>query len=699
VSRVTTPSVAVFDAGIERDLVLRRTVRTSLLLLGIMVAAFGGLAQVRAESLVPGAWPAAGLCAGLLLTSTRSWRRWLAPGLVALLALTFVAHGYSLLVSFGFALSSVAGAWVVRERLVAGRDGARAALLDQGDVSKLIGAITVGSAATAAGCALTAWASGNGNPLLGLVAAFGAVAAANICLLPLFMETLEFEALAGVRERVVQFVITLGTTVAVFLFAGAPPVVFAVMPMFAWHAFRGTLREATVLLTVVGVIGTGLTFAGIGPIWGLEARYDLAPELVNAVLQLFLLDCGLILLPLSVMVTQQRIAANRAEAERVTLHRLVSSAAGTAVVATGPDGRITIFNPAAEAMFGVPEAEALDALPDTLFGDEELKVQAAQLRSLPNFADVCRASVALGELSRLWRVHGRDGTERTLRIGLSPVLDERGRLAGYLATGEDVTEREAAHHALTATLEHERAARDRIQELERVKGDFVSTVSHELRTPITSIVGYTELLEDGMVGDLTEEQADIVGRIDRNGRRLLALVEDLLTLSQIESSRLKIEPVSIDVRRVLGNAHRWLSQQLEGRDLEVHLALPADPHVLEGDPVQLERMVRQLLSNAVKFTPDGGRVEVELCQRSDHTEIVVRDSGVGIPEADQEQLFNRFYRTTSAYDQAIQGAGLGLTIVRAIVALHGGAIHLDSTPQQGTTVSVTLPRTALAVPA
>ena len=114
---------------------------------------------------------------------------------------------------------------------------------------------------------------------------------------------------------------------------------------------------------------------------------------------------------------------------------------------------------------------------------------------------------------------------------------ERGELTGYLATAEDVTEREDAQRALLLTLEHQRTAVERLQELERVKGDFVSTVSHELRTPITSIIGYTELLGDGAVGELSLSQQEIIDRVDRNGRRLLLLVEDLLTLSQIESSR------------------------------------------------------------------------------------------------------------------------------------------------------------------
>ena len=214
------------------------------------------------------------------------------------------------------------------------------------------------------GCGLTAWATGHGNPWLGALGAFGATAAALMVLLPLFLETLSFEAIAGTRERVIQGALTLGTTVLVFISADFPLVIFAVMPMFAWHAFRGTLREATILLTVTGVIGTTMTLLGIGPIHALVGRYGLQPELANGVLQLFLLDCGLILLPLSVMVTQQRMSAARADTERETLRRLVQAATGTAIIATGKDGRIVLFNPGAEAMLGYVAEEVLGELPD-----------------------------------------------------------------------------------------------------------------------------------------------------------------------------------------------------------------------------------------------------------------------------------------------------------------------------------------------
>ncbi|GAB3652335.1 hypothetical protein GCM10027596_01380 [Nocardioides korecus] len=675
-----------------RDRAAARLLRVAALLTGILATSWLAVSVVPADSRVPLMWPAAGLMAGLFLTSSVGRRRWTAAVSVLLVLLAHLAHGYDLRMAAGFAVSTVAACLVVRRRLVSGLDGRRAALLDQGDVSRMIGAIATGSLLAGAGYGLVDWWVGAGDPVLGALGAFGGHAASLMVLLPLFMETLGFEPLAGQRERLVQTVITLGVTVVLFVIGGSPPIIFAIMPMFAWHAYRGTLRESTVLLTAVGAIGTGLTMAGIGPIHRLGQLYGIPSELASGVLQLFLLDCGLILLPLSVLVTQQRMAAVRADSERETLERLVASARGTAIMATGRDGRIVLFNPGAEEMLGYRAEEVLGELPDALHDEDELRRQAAALRSLPNFADICRASTEQGDDRRLWRFRHHDGEERTLRMTLSPVLDERGEPSGFLATAEDVTEREAARESLEMSLAHEREARERVTELERIKGNFVATVSHELRTPITSIVGYTEVLEDGMVGDLSGEQLSVVGKIDRNGRRLLNLVEDLLTLSEVESSRLTIEPEPLDLRQVVERARRSLTPTLAGRRLALALDLPGEPAQQYGDPKHLERMVRGLLSNAVKFTPDGGAIEVVVRSFPGGSELVVRDTGVGISPGETQEVFERFAKTRQATADESQGTGLGLTIIRAIVSLHGGEVSIDSTLDRGTTVTVLLPR-------
>lgn len=283
-----------------------------------------------------------------------------------------------------------------------------------------------------------------------------------------------------------------------------------------------------------------------------------------------------------------------------------------------------------------------------------------------------------------------DGRILNLSATDLPSHDDGGR--DVVLVFRDVTERHRTQQALAAALATEQAAVERLRELERVKSDFVSTVSHELRTPLTSMVGYLELLAEGAVGELGSAQRVLVDRVDRNSQRLLGLVEDLLRLSQIESSTLTIDPVPTDLRDLVSAAREAMAWQLEARSLEVVVEVPPDPVVLDGDPAELERMLGNLMSNAIKFTPDGGRVEVCLTADQDTATIVVADTGMGIPADEQSRLFTRFYRSTTAIERAIQGTGLGLTIVQAIVSMHGGSIEVDSDVDCGTRVVVRLPR-------
>ncbi|WP_091731348.1 sensor histidine kinase [Nocardioides scoriae] len=658
----------------------------------LALAALAGVPDPAGESALPTIWPAGGLLAGLLLTSPRQARPWLLLVSGLLVALAHLLIGFSPAATLGLTLTYLVAAWVVRRSLVAGRSE-RVALRDQGDVSRLIGAVAAGSLVAGLGSAATVALTGLGNPWLALAPGFGAHAAALMVLLPLFLPVPHFAPVSGPRERVVQALLTVGTTLAIFTATDIPPVVFAVMPMFAWYAFRGTLREATLLLTLVSAVGVGVTALDTGPIWGLGQRYDLPPELVHGVLQLFVVDCALILLPLSVMLTQQRMSAALVSAERETLRRLVDAARGTAIIATGPDGQITVFNPGAEEMLGHRAADVLGGTPDLFLPESELRRHSAELGTLATFASICNASTARDDdQARLWHCRRSDGQERTLRMTLSAVSDENGALSGYLATAEDVTEREEARLALEISLARERDALERGAELERVKGNFVATVSHELRTPVTSIVGYTEVLEDGLIGPLSHDQLAVVAKIDRNGRRMQNLVEDLLTLSEIESSRLTIRLEAVDVGAVVRRALASLDEVVAGRQLSVEVSLPEEPLVQAVDPRHLERMVTGLVSNAVKFTPDGGAVEVLLTGWSSGCEVVVRDTGIGIEPTEQAGVFERFARGRRATEDEAQGTGLGLTIIRAIVALHGGEVTIDSEVDRGTTVTVLLPR-------
>ncbi|WP_432476202.1 ATP-binding protein [Nocardioides sp. GXQ0305] len=668
----------------------------ALLLVVVLGSSWALLRAADTASGVPVAWPAAGLLTGLLVVVDRSSRTGVAALAGALIVVAHLLVGDAALVALGSAVSSVLGSWVAWRRLRQGLGSRPVGLVEEGDVSRLIAAATLGSAVAAAGVAGTLFLADVGNPLLAAIATFGTHAAAQLMLLPLFLEGPEFAPYAPRNERLAQVVLVLGTTIVIFGLTAAPPLVFAVMPMFGWLAFRGTLREASLLLLGVGVIATVVTTLQLGPVYALGGRYDLPAELVVGYLQLFLIDCALILLPLSVMTTQQRMSAARAQARQQTLERLVDSATGSAVLSVGSDGQVVVFNPGAEAMFGRSATDVVGGPADLLFSDAELGRHAGRLGSLPVFADLCASSVAAEEDRHLWQVRRPDGDVRALSLVVTEVLDELGARSGYLCVADDVTEREAAHAALVAALDRERAAVERLQELEQVKADFVATVSHELRTPLTSMIGYVELLEDGAVGELAAEQRAVVNRLERNGRRLLLLVEDLLLLSQIEAREMRFQPVECDLRDAARAAYDALGPLLATRHLDTVLRLPDEPVRHEGDPEQVERLVLNLIGNGVKFTPDGGRVELVVRELCDQVEVVVLDTGMGIPADEQDQLFTRFFRASTATAQAIQGTGLGLTIVQAIVERHGGRIAVSSSEGVGTTVSVSLPKRVAA---
>ena len=241
------------------------------------------------------------------------------------------------------------------------------------------------------------------------------------------------------------------------------------------------------------------------------------------------------------------------------------------------------------------------------------------------------------------------------------------------------------------TYEQEREIIRRLRELDEVKSDFVSSVSHELRTPLTSIIGYLEMLIEGDAGALNDDQLHLAEVVERNSQRLLALIEDLLTLSRIESGSTRPRTAVVDLADVMTDVHQAVLPILGARQLDVTIDVPENIGSVLGDAGQLERVLFNLVTNAVKFTPEGGRVDIVASAADGLARLSVADSGIGIPEDEQAQLFNRFFRASSARDRAIQGTGLGLVIVKSIVENHGGTIAVSSAVGVGTTVTVELP--------
>jgi signal transduction histidine kinase len=224
-------------------------------------------------------------------------------------------------------------------------------------------------------------------------------------------------------------------------------------------------------------------------------------------------------------------------------------------------------------------------------------------------------------------------------------------------------------------------------ELDSLKDEFVSNVSHELRTPLTSISGYVELmLED----EPDEERRSYLGIVDRNAERLLGLVSDLLFSARLQGGKLELERTSVDLHRLVRQAVESARPRAEAAGVELSVSA-VDVPTVSGEEARLAQLLDNLVSNAIKFTPSGGRVSVRLSPGENLICLEVSDTGIGITEQERERLFERFFRSQNVLERQIQGTGLGLYISKAIVEAHGGRIGVDSTEGEGTTFAVELP--------
>jgi signal transduction histidine kinase len=230
-----------------------------------------------------------------------------------------------------------------------------------------------------------------------------------------------------------------------------------------------------------------------------------------------------------------------------------------------------------------------------------------------------------------------------------------------------------------------------LEEVDRSKSEMLATVNHEIRTPLTSIRGYLELVINGEAGPIPAEAERMLRTVDHNADRLALLVDDMLTMSRLDSGTAIPERERVDLLRLLYRVVASLQPLASSREVNLDIDEFDVEAIVIGDEVQLERAFTNITQNAVKFTPSHGSVGIEL--ERDGDEIVVRiiDTGIGIPESDMHLLFGRFFRASNAQREAVPGTGLGLAIVRGLVRAHQGDITIASTVDVGTTVRVTLP--------
>jgi signal transduction histidine kinase/CheY-like chemotaxis protein len=296
-----------------------------------------------------------------------------------------------------------------------------------------------------------------------------------------------------------------------------------------------------------------------------------------------------------------------------------------------------------------------------------------------------------------WRLR-RDGTRFWANVTITALRDAGGTLLGFAKLTRDLTEAKRAQAAEQASqareqlFEAERTARMSAQRATRVKDEFLATLSHELRTALSSILGWTQVLLRTGDAELPERQRHALEVIDRNARAQVRLIDDLLDLSRIMAGKVRLEMQDVCLDGLVGAAIESALPAAHAKDLRLEARLGAPPVTLRGDPARLQQVVWNLLTNALKFTPRSGHVEVALERPGDHVLLRVRDDGIGIPAAFLPQVFDRFSQRDSSSTRAFGGLGLGLAITRELVELHGGSIAVESAGEgHGALFTVTLP--------
>jgi signal transduction histidine kinase len=255
-------------------------------------------------------------------------------------------------------------------------------------------------------------------------------------------------------------------------------------------------------------------------------------------------------------------------------------------------------------------------------------------------------------------------------IGYSAPMRGEGGLIGRIWTLREVTQE---------------------RELDRLKDEFVATVSHELRTPLTSMMGFLEMLREGEAGALLPEQERFLSIVYRSSERLQRLVGDLLFIARLDASgiQLKLDD-AVRLEELVAEAVEAASGDARSHEVQLQFE-PNGVVAVRGDRERLGQLVSNLISNAVKFTPAGGNVTARVFAEQGNGVVEIEDTGIGIPKAEHDRLFQRFFRASTATDQAIPGTGLGLAITKAIAEAHDGRISCRSTPGEGTTFRLELP--------
>jgi PAS domain S-box-containing protein len=359
----------------------------------------------------------------------------------------------------------------------------------------------------------------------------------------------------------------------------------------------------------------------------------------------------------------------------------IVESADDAIITKTLQGVITSWNRGAERMFGYTASEVIGQSVTILIPDDHIDEEPAIIARLRK-----GERIEHYETVRL----RKDGTFIDISLTVSPIRDANNKVIGASKIARDISQRKQVEKTLLEQSEAYERLYTEAQESSRLKEEFLATVSHELRTPLNAVLGWARILRAGRLKEA--EVGKALETIERNARAQAQLIDDLLDVSRIITGKLRMDVRPIDPNGFIEAAIDAVKPAAEARGVRVQKIMDTGVVTVPGDPARLQQVIWNLLTNAIKYTPRGGWVQVRMERVDSHLQIVVADSGQGIPQEFLPYVFDRFRQVDQSTSRHHGGLGLGLALVRHLVELHGGSVAAASPgPDQGSTFTIVLP--------